>query len=308
MLYDLIILGGGPAGIAAGIYAARKKLKTLLIAESFGGQSVVATQINNFIGFKSVSGIEMKNILEEHLRSHEEIEIKEGARVEKIEKKENNFAISVNGEQFETKTVLVALGSSYRKLGIPGEKEFTGRGVFYCSTCDAPLMKNKTVIVVGGGNSGFYAVLDLLPHASKIYVLEYGDAFRADPIYIDKAKASGKVEFITMAKTLEIIGGSENGFVSAIKYKDRQNKEIKEIKTDGVFVAIGYTPNSGIIKDLVKTNEWGKIIIDHQTQKASLEGIWAAGDITDVLYGQINVAIGDAIKAVLNINDYFKKS
>jgi len=308
MLYDLVILGGGPAGIAAGIYAARKKLKTLLIAESFGGQSVVAAQINNFIGFKSVSGIEMKNILEEHLRSHEEIEIKEGARVEKIEKKENNFAISVNGEQFETKTVLVALGSSYRKLGIPGEKEFTGKGVFYCSTCDAPLMKNKTVIVVGGGNSGFYAVLDLLPHASKIYVLEYGDAFRADPIYIDKAKASGKVEFITMAKTLEIIGGSENGFVSAIKYKDRQNKEIKEIKTDGVFVAIGYAPNSGIVKDLVKMNEWGKIIIDHQTQKASLEGIWAAGDITDVLYGQINVAIGDAIKAVLNINDYFKKS
>jgi len=308
MLYDLIILGGGPAGIAAGIYAARKKLKTLLIAESFGGQSVVAAQINNFIGFKSVSGIEMKNILEEHLRSHEEIEIKEGARVEKIEKKENNFAISVNGEQFETKTVLVALGSSYRKLSIPGEKEFTGKGVFYCSTCDAPLMKNKTVIVVGGGNSGFYAVLDLLPHASKIYVLEYGDAFRADPIYIDKAKASGKVEFITMAKTLEIIGGSENGFVSAIKYKDRQNKEIKEIKTDGVFVAIGYAPNSGIVKDLVKMNEWGKIIIDHQTQKASLEGIWAAGDITDVLYGQINVAIGDAIKAVLNINDYFKKS
>ena len=308
MLYDLIILGGGPAGIAAGIYAARKKLKTLLIAESFGGQSVVAAQINNFIGFKSVSGIEMKNILEEHLRSHEEIEIKEGARVEKIEKKENNFAISVNGEQFETKTVLVALGSSYRKLGIPGEKEFTGKGVFYCSTCDAPLMKNKTVIVVGGGNSGFYAVLDLLPHASKIYVLEYGDAFRADPIYIDKAKASGKVEFITMAKTLEIIGGSENGFVSAIKYKDRQNKEIKEIKTDGVFMAIGYAPNSGIVKDLVKMNEWGKIIIDHQTQKASLEGIWAAGDITDVLYGQINVAIGDAIKAVLNINDYFKKS
>ena len=308
MLYDLIILGGGPAGIAAGIYAARKKLKTLLIAESFGGQSVVAAQINNFIGFKSVSGIEMKNILEEHLRSHEEIEIKEGARVEKIEKKENNFAISVNGEQFETKTVLVALGSSYRKLGIPGEKEFTGKGVFYCSTCDAPLMKNKTVIVVGGGNSGFYAVLDLLPYASKIYVLEYGDAFRADPIYIDKAKASGKVEFITMAKTLEIIGGSENGFVSAIKYKDRQNKEIKEIKTDGVFVAIGYAPNSGIVKDLVKMNEWGKIIIDHQTQKASLEGIWAAGDITDVLYGQINVAIGDAIKAVLNINDYFKKS
>jgi alkyl hydroperoxide reductase subunit AhpF len=308
MLYDLVILGGGPAGIAAGIYAARKKLKTLLIAESFGGQSVVAAQINNFIGFKSVSGIEMKNILEEHLRSHEGIEIKEGARVDEIKKSDAGFSVFVGGEQFETKTVLVALGSSYRKLGIPGEKEFEGKGVFYCSTCDAPLMKNKTAIVVGGGNSGFYAVLDLLPYASKIYVLEYGDAFRADPIYIDKAKISGKVEFITMAKTLEIIGGSENGFVSAIKYEDRQSKEIKEIKTDGIFVAIGYAPNSSIVKDLVKTSEQGKIIIDHQTQRTSLEGIWAAGDITDVLYGQINIAIGDAIKAVLNINDYFKKS
>ncbi len=306
MVYNLIILGGGPAGIAAGIYAARKKLKTLLVAESFGGQSVVAAQINNFIGFKSISGIEIKNILEEHLSSYKEgVDIKEGARVEKIEKKENGFVVSANGELFETKTILVALGSSYRKLNIPGEKEFGGRGVFYCSTCDAPLMKNKTAVVVGGGNSGFYAVLDLLPHASKIYVLEYGDAFRADPIYVDKAKMSGKVEFITMVKTLEIIGGSENGFVSAIKYEDRQSKEIKEIKTDGVFVAIGYAPNSDIVKDLVKTNEWGKIIIDHQTQKTSLEGIWAAGDVTDVLYGQINVAIGDAIKAVLNINDYF---
>jgi len=302
-MYNLIILGGGPAGIAAGIYAARKKLKTLLVAESFGGQSVVAAQINNFIGFKSISGIELKNVLEEHLYSYKDgIEIKEGVRVEKIEKKENGFVVSVNGEQFETKTILLSLGSSYRKLGIPGEKEFEGKGVFYCSTCDAPLMKNKTAVVVGGGNSGFYAVLDLLPHASKIYVLEYGDAFRADPIYIDKAKASGKVEFITMAVAKEIVGET---FVSAIKYEDSQNKEIKELKTDGVFVAIGYTSNSGIVKDLVKINEQGKIIIDHQTQRASLEGIWAAGDITDVLYGQINVAIGDAIKAVLNINDYF---
>ncbi|MEK7062378.1 MAG: FAD-dependent oxidoreductase [Patescibacteria group bacterium] len=302
MVYDLIILGGGPAGMAAGIYAARKKLKTLLIAESFGGQSVVAAQINNFIGFKSVSGIEMKNILEEHLRSYEGIEIKEGARVNEIKKSDVGFLVSAGGEFFETKTVLIALGSSYRKLGIPGEKEFEGKGVFYCSTCDAPLMKNKTAVVVGGGNSGFYAVLDLLPHASKIYVLEYGDAFRADPIYVDKAKISGKVEFITMAAAKEVVGET---FVSAIKYEDRQSKEVKELKTDGVFVAIGYAPNSGIVKDLVKINEQGKIIINHQTQKTSLEGIWAAGDITDILYGQINVAIGDAIKAVLNINDYF---
>ena len=301
-MYDLIIIGGGPAGVAAGIYAARKKLKTLLVAESFGGQSVVAAEINNFIGFKSISGIELKNVLEEHLRAQEDIEIKEGARVEKIKKFDAGFLISAGGEQFETKTVLVALGSSYRKLGISGEKQFGGKGVFYCSTCDAPLMKNKTAVVVGGGNSGFYAVLDLLPHASKIYVLEYGDAFRADQIYINKAKKSGKVEFITMAAAKEITG---EDFVSTIKYEDRASGETKELKTDGIFVAIGYAPNSGIVKDLVKLNQNSQIIIDHQTQKTSCDGIWAAGDVTDVLYGQINIAIGDAIKAVLNINDYF---
>lgn len=316
MIYDLIILGGGPAGIAAGVYASRKKLKTLLIAESFGGQSVIAAEINNFIGFKSITGIELKNILEEHLRSHDGVEIKEGSRVDKIEKSNAGFSVFAGNESFETKTVLITLGSSYRKLGISGEKEFEGKGVFYCSTCDAPLMKNKTAVVVGGGNSGFYAVLDLLPYASKIYVLEYGEEFRADPVYIDKAKTSGKVEFINMAMTKEIIGEAPEGeqapygagFVSAVKYEDRKSGGIKELKTDGVFVAIGYAPNSVIAKGLVDMNEKGKIVVNCKTQQTSCSGIWAAGDITDVLYGQINVAIGDAIKAVLNINDYFKKS
>ncbi len=304
-MYDLIILGGGPAGIAAGIYASRKKLKTLLLAESFGGQSVIAAQINNFIGFKSISGIEFKNVLEEHLRLQEDIEIKEGieGQVEKIGKSGAGFLVSAGGESFETKTVLVALGSRYRKLNIPGEEKFGGKGVFYCSICDAPFMKDRIAVVVGGGNSGFYAILDLIPYASKIYVLEYDDTFRADPIYIDKAKASGKVEFITMAKALEIVG---NNFVSAIKYEDRKNGEIKELKTDGIFVAIGYQPNSGLVKELVETNEQGEIVVNCKTQQTSLEGIWAAGDITDVLYNQINVAIGDAIKAVLNIYDYLK--
>ncbi len=304
MIYDLIILGGGPAGVAAGVYASRKKLKTLLIAESFGGQSVIAAEINNFIGFKSISGIELKNVLEEHLRACEGIEIKEGIRAEKIDKSGAGFSVLTNqGESFETKTVLITLGSSYRKLGIAGEKEFGGKGVFYCSTCDAPLMKNKIAVVVGGGNSGFYAVLDLLPYASKIYVLEYGEELRAYPFYIDKAKSSGKVEFISMAMTKEIVGSD---FVSSLKYEDRKSGEIKELKTDGVFVAIGYAPNSAVAKGLVDMNEKGKIIANCKTQQTSCEGIWAAGDITDVLYGQINVAIGDAIKAVLNINDYFK--
>ncbi len=304
MIYDLIIVGGGPAGIAAGVYAARKKLNTLLIAESFGGQSVIAAQINNFIGFKSISGVELKNVLENHLRDQQGIEIKEGGKVSKIGKTAGGFLVSIGEESFKSKTLLIALGSGYKKLNIPGEKEFEGRGVFYCSICDAPLMSGKIAVVVGGGNSGLYAVLDLIPYAEKIYVLEYSDVFRADQVYIDKAKKSGRVEFITMAKISEIIGDK---FVSNIKYEDRNNGEIKELKVGGVFVVIGYQPNSLLIKDIVEFNQQGKIIVNCKTQQTSCEGIWAAGDITDVLYGQINIAIGDAVKAVLNINDYLKK-
>ncbi len=303
MLYDLIIIGGGPAGIAAGIYASRKKINTLLITESFGGQSVVASQINNFIGFQSISGLELKNTLEEHLRSHDGIEIKEGRRIEKIGVTDAGFSVAADGEIFESKTILIASGSNHRKLNIPGEKKFEGKGVFYCSICDAPLMKNKTAAVVGGGNSALYAVLDLLPYASKIFILSHNNTFRADPVYLDKARESGKVEFISQAETSEIIGGN---FVSAIKYEDRAKGGVKELETDGVFVAIGNQPNSGLFKNLIDVSPAGKIIVDGKTQKTSREGIWAAGDITDVLYGQINIAIGDAVKAVLNINDYLK--
>ncbi|KKQ22691.1 hypothetical protein A2999_01140 [Candidatus Wolfebacteria bacterium RIFCSPLOWO2_01_FULL_38_11] len=305
MLYDLIIIGGGPAGVAAGIYASRKKLKTLLITESIGGQPVIAGTINNFIGFKSISGIELKNIFEEHLHFQGGVDLKEGLRVEKIVKKDGGFLISANnGESFETKVVLIAVGSSPKRLNIPGEEKFEGKGVFYCSICDAPLMKDKVAAVIGGGNSGYYSVLDLLPYASKIYVLEYGDSLRADPVYQDKANASGKVEVITMAAVKEILG---DDFVRGLKYEDRKSGELRELKLDGVFVAIGYQSNSGLAKNLVEINQWGKIVVNHQSQTTSLEGVWAAGDVTDVFYNQINIAVGDAVKAVLNIYDYLNR-
>jgi alkyl hydroperoxide reductase subunit F len=304
-MYDLIILGGGPAGTAAGVYAARKKIKTLLIAENFGGQAVIAAEIKNFIGFKSISGMEMAKRLEEHLRDQEGIEIKNGRKAVSIIKRDNLFIVkTAQDETFSAKTLLLALGSSPKKLKVEGETKFEGKGVFYCSTCDAPLMKNKTAAVIGGGNSGFYAVMDLLPCSSKIYVLEYGNSFRADPVYIDKAKQSGKVEFITMAAVKEIFG---DNFVKGLKYQARNSGEIKELNLDGVFVSIGYQANSGLVKDLAEINQNGKVVVDCKTQKTTCEGLWAAGDISDVLYNQINIAIGDAVKAVLNINDYLKK-
>ncbi|MBI5079143.1 FAD-dependent oxidoreductase [Candidatus Wolfebacteria bacterium] len=305
MTYDLIIIGGGPAGMAAGIYAARKKIKTLLIAENLGGQFVIAAKIENFIGFKAISGVELKNRMEEHLRSQEGVDIKEGRKIVKIEKKDGGFSVKTDKEEvFETKTVLVALGSGPRRLNISGEEKFGGKGVFYCSICDAPLMKNRTAVVVGGGNSGMYAALDLLPYAEKIYILEYSENLKGDSVYVEKIKASGKAEIITMAAVKEIIG---DDFVSSVKYEDRRAGEVKDLPAAGVFVSIGYQPNSDIVKDLVELNGFGKIAVNSKTQTTSCEGIWAAGDITDVLYCQINIAIGDAVKAVLNIYDYLKK-
>ena len=304
-MYDLIIIGGGPAGIAAGIYSSRKKIKSLLITDSFGGQSIVSNKIENWIGEKEISGFELAKKLENHLKSQQGIEILEGDLVFKVEKTENGFKVFTNNNKiFETKYVLVASGSGHRKLNVPGEKEFEGRGIFYCATCDAPLMKNKTVAVIGGGNSGLEAVLDLISYASSIYLLEYGEKLKGDPITQEKIKSNPKVQIITLAETIEITGES---FVRELKYKDRKTNEVKELKVDGVFVEIGSVPNSFLVKDLINLNNFGEIIVDPKTQQTSLFGIWAVGDVTDFPYKQNNIAVGNAISAILNINDYLNK-
>jgi len=303
-MYDLIIIGGGPAGIAAGVYAARKKINTLFLTKDFGGQSLISASIKNWIGTKEISGFEFAKNLEGHLRAQEDIDIKDGFLVSKIEKKDGKFSISTDsGQTFEAKTVLLATGSRHKRLNVSGEDKYDGKGVFYCSTCDAPLMKNKTAAVIGGGNSGFEAVLDLVPYANKIYILEYLEECKADSVTCDKVRASGKSQEITMADVKEIFGGE---FVEGLKYVDRRTGEMKELAVDGVFVEIGFQPNSEIVKGLVDLDNHGRIIIDLKTQKTSSEGIWAAGDVTDVLYNQNNIAVGDAIKAVLNIYDYLK--
>ena len=304
-MYDLIIIGGGPGGVAAGVYAARKKLKSVLITDSFGGQSIVSADIQNWIGVKSISGFELAGALEDHLRAQEGIEIITPDLVEKVEKIEKGFQIiTKEGRRFETKTVLIATGSRRRKLGIPGEKEFEGKGVAYCSTCDAPIFANKVVAVIGGGNAGLEAAADLLSYASKVYLLEYSDQLRGDRITQEKIKSDPRVEIILKAKTLEILG---NQFVTALKYQALNTNETKELKLDGVFVEIGSVPNTDFVKNLVETNKFGEIVVDHKTQAASQEGIWAAGDASDVLYKQNNVSAGDAVKAALNITDYLNK-
>ncbi|MDP2696322.1 MAG: FAD-dependent oxidoreductase [bacterium] len=304
-MYDLIIIGGGPAGVAAGVYAARKKIKVALIADSFGGQSLVSADVRNWIGTKSVSGLDLANMLEGHLRDQEDIDIISPTLVEKITKIDVGFKLFTNDKkELDTKTVLVTTGSHRRKLKVPGESEFDGKGVVYCSTCDAPIFKDKTVAVVGGGNAGLEAVVDALPYANKIYLLVRSDKLKGDPITQDKIKNNSKVEIIFQAEVSEILG---DNFVTGLKYQDTATDQAKDLKLEGVFVEIGAVPNADFTKDLVNLSDYGEILVDHKTQRSSQLGIWAAGDVSDVIYKQNNISAGDAIKAVLNIYDYLNK-
>lgn len=305
-MYDLVIIGGGPAGVAAGVYAARKKIKVLLITDSFGGQSLVSADIQNWIGTKSISGFDLAKNLEEHLRAHTDVEIWDADRIAKIEKIDAGFKLNTeNNKSVETKTILLTTGSNRRHLNVPGEKKFEGHGVVYCSTCDAPLFKGKVVAVVGGGNAGLEAVTDLFPYASKIYLLQHSAVLKGDQETQERIKADPRVEVILNAETEEILG-EEN--VEGLRYLDKATGKKKELKLEGVFVEIGIVPASGLVKDLVQLNQFGEVLVDHKTQAASLRGIWAAGDVTDVLYKQNNISAGDAVKAVLNIYDYLGKN
>ncbi len=314
MPYDLIIVGGGPGGVAAGVYAARKKIRTLLITDGFGGQSAISAGVENWIGTKSVAGYDLAKMLEGHLRAQKDIEIVDDDLVVSVAKKnagdgaapDGGFAVATkSGKTHEAKYLLLASGSSRKRLGVPGEREHEGRGVVYCSTCDAPLFGGKTVAVVGGGNSALESVMDLAPYASKIYLMVRSGVLRGDPVSQDKIRADRKVEIIRNAVVEEILG---KDFVTGVRYRDAGTGEKKELPLDGVFVEIGLAPNSEFVKDLVARDERGDVKVDARTQETSCPGIWAAGDVTDFPYRQNNISAGDAIKAVLGIYDRLKRA
>jgi len=304
-MYDLIIIGAGPGGVAAGVYAARKKIKTLLITDSWGGQSAVSGEIQNWIGMKSVSGYDLAKALEEHLRAQEGIEISDDDLVTAVAKKDGGFSVATrNGKTYETKYILLASGSRRKKLGVQGEKEFDGKGVVYCTTCDAPLFKDKVVVVAGGGNSALEGVLDLIHYASKIYLMVRSEVLRGDPVSQDKVKSHPNVNILWNTVIQEIRG---TNVVTGVRYKNVKTGEEKELALDGVFVEIGLIPNSDFVKDFVQLDERAEVVVDHKTQMTSCPGIWAVGDVSDVLYKQNNISAGDAVKAVLNIYEQIKK-
>jgi len=307
-MYDLIIIGGGPAGISAGIYAARKKIKFLLATETLGGQSAVASEIQNWIGIKSISGFELAKKMEEHLMAHGGIEAEEGYLAEKVEKISGGFKITFkNGKSFETKTILATTGGRRRRLGVAGEKDFENKGVAYCSTCDAPMYAKKTVAIVGGGNAALGATKDLSVYADKVYLMVRSENIKGDPVLFEEIKKDPKIEILLNSEVTEVFG---NDFVEGVKYLDKKDNpstgsgQVKELKLDGVFVEIGSVPNSEFLGELVKKNNYNEVVVDHGNQKTSCEGIWAAGDITDLPYRQNNISASDGIKALLSIKDF----
>ena len=302
-MYDLVIIGGGPAGVSAGVYAARKKLKTLLITESFGGQSVDSLGVENWIGTINISGPELAKQLESHIRAYasDSVVIKIGLKADKVEKVANGFKIYIGDENFETKTILIASGSNRRKLEIKGAKEFENKGITYCASCDGPVFSGQDVVVIGGGNAGFETAAQLLSYTKSVTLLHKNDQFKADEMTVEKVLSHPNMKGILSAEPLEVRGDK---FVKSLLYKDSKTGEEKEIFASGIFVEIGLIPNTSFVDGLVPLNNFKQIKIDPRTQRTEVDGIWAAGDVTDSLYHQNNIAAGDAVKALENIYLY----
>lgn len=308
MVYDLAIIGGGPAGTAAGVYASRKQLRTVFITESFGGQSIVSDGIENWVGDIKISGADLAKKFEDHLNAYAKgiVDIKRGVRSEQIVKNDDStFNIKTSsGEEFVAKTILITTGSKRRSLDVPGASEFENKGLMYCATCDGPLFAGKEVAVIGGGNSALEGVMQLLNYCEKVYLIHRREEFRADPVTVDAVKKDPKLELILNSEVTEIVGDK---MLTGLKYKNSQTNEEGELSLGGAFVEIGAIPNTESVANLVDLADDGTIKIDPWTQRTSVDGIWAAGDVTNVKYHQNNIAAGDAVKALEDIYIWIKE-
>lgn len=291
---DVAVIGAGPAGASAAIYSVRKGLKTALICERFGGQVQDTKGIENLIGVVYTEGPQLADQLNKHVLSYP-VQLLEHRRVEKVDK-ENKMIHFTSGEFLKANSIIVATGAKWRELNIPGEKDYLGRGVAYCPHCDGPYYKGKKVAVVGGGNSGVEAAIDLAGIVSEVVVFEYNDSLKADQVLVDKLKSIPNARIITSAKTQTVIGDGTK--VTALEYQDRKTEKIVTENLDGIFVQIGLLPNSQFIKDVVETNKFGEIIVDIKG-RTSVKGIYAAGDVTTTPFKQIIIAMGEGAKAAL---------
>lgn len=295
--YDVIVLGGGPAGSSAAIYSARKGLKVAVVAERIGGQVKETVGIENLISVPETTGSELADNLRTHM-SRYPIDLLEHRKIERVETEGKNKVISTaSGESFVAPALIIATGASWRKLNVPGETEYIGRGVAFCPHCDGPFYKGKHVAVVGGGNSGIEAAIDLAGICSKVTVLEFMDGLKADQVLQEKAKSLPNIEIFTSSQTTEVIGNGDK--VTGIRIKDRVTEKEHIIELDGIFVQIGLAANSSIFRELIETNRQGEIIIDTHC-RTNIPGIYAAGDVSTVPFKQIIISMGEGAKAALS--------
>lgn len=305
MIYDLIIIGAGPAGVSAAVYAARQKMNLLLISKDMGGQiAKKAVDIENYPGFDKISGPNLIKTFEDQLKKNNvKIVFDEVLKIDKIE---SFFKISTAfGENFEAFSVIITTGGDPRPLEVEGEKEFIGKGVSYCALCDGPIFHDKTVAVVGGGNSAFETALFLSNYVKKIFILEFSAEVKADEENQKLVLNTGKAEIITSAKVLKIEGDK---FVNSLTYYDLIKKQENKIKIDGVFIEIGYAPATAFVKNLVDFSERDEIITDLESYATKTPGLFAAGDCNKGKYKQIIAAAGEGAKAALSAYEYLQKT
>jgi len=308
-MVDLIIIGGGPAGVAAAVYAERKRLATVLVAEELGGQSVVSDGIENWIGTPKISGTDLAKSFKMHLEAvgSNAVELKIGERVIALRKNMNTEGFVVDlksGATHGARAVLVASGASRRKLDVPGADQFENKGLTYCASCDGPLFADMDVAVVGGGNAGFETALQLLAYAKSVTLIHRHKDFKADAVTVEKASAHPNMHILANTEPTEVVGEQ---FVTGLKYKDKDSDEVKELAVTGIFVEAGVIPNTAFAEGFLELDVVKRIVVDAKNQHTSVEGVWAAGDCTDELYHQNNIAAGDGVKALEDIYLWLKK-
>lgn len=307
-MYDLAIIGGGPAGVAAGVYAARKRLKTVFIAEVIGGQSTDSVDIQNWIGTPHIPGIDLGKALDKHLREYasDVVDLKIGERATKIIKNGKTFSITTSKGGYEARAVLVATGGSRRKLEVPGAAEFENKGLTYCASCDGPLFAGQDAVVVGGGNAGFESAAQLLAYCKSVTLVHRSAEFsKADPLTVEAVLKDPKMKALTNTEPVEVHGAQ---FVTGIVVKNVNTGEVTELPAGGIFVEIGMLPSTDYVKDLLQLDAFNRIVTNPKNQHTSVDGVWAAGDCTDELYHQNNIAAGDGVKALEDIYYWLKSN
>ncbi len=299
--FELAIIGGGPAGAAAAVYAARKRLKTVLILEEWGGQSGVSSDIQNWIGTPSISGAGLADSLKKHAMQYagEFLTILSPVRATALAPKDKTVGVVLSsGNTVEAQRVLIATGANRRKLDITGAAQYDQKGLTYCASCDGPLFADKDIVVIGGGNAGFETALQLLTYCKSVILLHKGETYRADKISVDAALANPKMRGVLNAEPVAVEG---NTFVTGIRWKDSKTGKEEHAAVEGVFVEIGLIPNTEWASPTVELNQFKQIKADPKTGRTSHPRVWAAGDCTDGLYHQNNIAAGDAVKALEDI-------